>query len=521
MGGCLLGDNLSWASVMFSYNTLPPDPELVDDWRERWFQRLEGSGLWLDTWLRHPHRDHYWRHGSVTENISAIEVPVMAVSGWADGYTNAVFRLLEGLDVPRHGLVGPWSHKYPHIGVPGPAIDWLGELVRWWDRWLKGIDNGVEQEPDLRAWMQDSVAPFTIYDRRPGRWISEPVWPSKDTNWRTWSFTSRRLLPLEEAGEISARPGGPRDPDRSFVLRSPLSVGLFAGKWCSYAGAPDLPGDQQEEDGGALTFDTEPLTEAVEILGSPAIELELTSGVPVAMLAVRLSDVRPDRQVGRVTYGLLNLTHRDGHEQPEPLEPGERVRVRVELNHVAQIFPAGHRIRVSISSSYWPLAWLPPELAQLEVFPASGRLHLPARPRRDDEPVVEFEAPEAAPPEPRVQEVAPESSWRVVRDLGTNASTLEVVKDEGTYWLEDIDLRVRSRAVERYTVVGADAGSARGEAVWERELSRGDWRIRTRTSTLLTCDRDFFHIDASLDAFEGESRVYSRNWDESIERRLV
>jgi len=115
MGGCLLGDNLSWASTMFAYNSLPPDPELVgENWREAWFRRLEGSGLWLEQWLRHQRRDGYWKHGSICEDWSAVQCPVMAVSGWADGYSNAVFRMLAHLQVPRMALVGPWGHKYPH-----------------------------------------------------------------------------------------------------------------------------------------------------------------------------------------------------------------------------------------------------------------------------------------------------------------------------------------------------------------------------------------------------------------------
>jgi len=123
MGGCLLGDNLSWASTMFAYNSLPPDPQLVGDaWRNMWFDRLKGSGLWLAEWLRHQRRDAYWRHGSICEDWGRVQCPVMAVSGWADGYSNAVFRLLQHLPGPRLGLVGPWSHKYPHQGSPGPAI---------------------------------------------------------------------------------------------------------------------------------------------------------------------------------------------------------------------------------------------------------------------------------------------------------------------------------------------------------------------------------------------------------------
>ncbi|NLG21502.1 MAG: CocE/NonD family hydrolase, partial [Actinomycetales bacterium] len=126
MGGCLLADNLSEATVMFAFNSLPPDPAIVGDrWRDMWHERLEGSGLWLETWLRHQRRDDYWKPASVCEDYSDITVPVMAVGGWADGYTNAIFRLMEHLDVPRKALIGPWGHRYPHLGVPGPAIGFL------------------------------------------------------------------------------------------------------------------------------------------------------------------------------------------------------------------------------------------------------------------------------------------------------------------------------------------------------------------------------------------------------------
>lgn len=112
MGGCLLTDNLSWASTMFAYNSAPPDPNVVgEQWRAMWHDRLAQSGLWLETWLQHQRKDDYWRHGSINENYSAIKVPVFAVSGWADGYSNAVFRMLHGLDAPTRGLIGPWSHK--------------------------------------------------------------------------------------------------------------------------------------------------------------------------------------------------------------------------------------------------------------------------------------------------------------------------------------------------------------------------------------------------------------------------
>jgi len=251
-----------------------------------WFERLEGSGLWLETWLRHQRRDGYWRHGSIAEDYAAVQCPVMAVSGWADGYSNAVFRLLANLDVPRRGLVGPWSHKYPHIGVPGPAIGFLQECVRWWDHWLKGKETGVMDDPMLRVWMQDSVLPSASYDTRPGRWVAEPVWPSENVTRRRFGLAQGRILQEGEQGRT--------DP---LAIQSPLSLGLFAGKWCSYAAGPDLAHDQREEDGGALVFDSAPLSEPLEILGMVCVELELSADRPLAMVALSLSGAgRDDRE---------------------------------------------------------------------------------------------------------------------------------------------------------------------------------------------------------------------------------
>ncbi|MFU8832999.1 MAG: CocE/NonD family hydrolase, partial [Wenzhouxiangella sp.] len=336
MGGALLGDNLSWASVMFSYNTMPPDPALVGErWRDMWIERLEGSGLWLKTWLSHQRRDSYWRRGSVCENYDLIQVPVFAASGWADGYTNTVFRLMENLDVPRKGLIGPWGHIYPHFGRPGPAIDFLGELLRWWDRWLKGRATGVEDEPMIQAWMQDSIPPSAGNETQPGRWIGIKDWTNAGTVNLCMKLGNRRSL-VDEQDNVSERP---------MDVQSPVTLGMQSGKWCSYATGPDLAGDQRPDDGGALVFQTAVLEDDLEILGAPVVELEIASEQPVAQVAVRLSDMRPDHQVTRVTYGLLNLSHRDGSENPEPLEPGRRYRVRVPMNYVARRFPAGHRIR--------------------------------------------------------------------------------------------------------------------------------------------------------------------------------
>jgi putative CocE/NonD family hydrolase len=512
MGGCLLSDNLSESTTMFSVNTCPPDPQLVGErWREMWLERLAGSGLWLDTWLRHQHRDEYWQHGSVGEDYSAIRCPVMAVGGWSDGYTNAIFRLLEHLAVPRQGLVGPWGHKYPHLGKPGPAIGFLQESLRWWDYWLKGQETGIMQEPMLRAWMQDSVPPTTRYAQRPGHWIGEQQWPSPNIRWQSYPLTPHRL---------ASDPEHRRHEAATQSLQSPLSVGLFAGKWCSYTAAPDLPHDQREEDGGALVYDSAPLQQPLAILGAPEVELELAANRPIAMIAVRLSDVAPDDKATRVSYGLLNLTHRNGSTVPEPLEPGRRYRVRVAMNHIAQHFPVGHRLRLSLSTSYWPLAWPPPESVRLTLHLDNSTLKLPLREPQPGDAEIRFEQAEGAPP-PRIEHLEPpHHNWLVHRDLANDVSTLEVIKDEGRYRIEAIDMEVGDRTWDWYSYEDDDFTSARGETRTERTFRRGDWSVRTTTHTVLTADTTHFHISAELDAYEGDTRIYSENWIRSIPREV-
>ena len=306
----------------------------------------------------------------------------------------------------------------------------------------------------LRVWMQDSVPPTTRYRERPGRWVGEDRWPSTNVEMRAYPLARGRLLAP-----------GERSDDPPATVQSPLTVGLFAGKWCSYSATPDLPHDQREEDGGALVFDSEPLAEDLELLGAPELEVEVTSDRPVALLAARLSDLAPDDRATRVTYGLLNLTHRDGHEQPRPLEPGRPVRVRLRLNGIAQNFPAGHRLRLALSTSYWPMAWPPPEPVRLTVALAGCRLLLPVRPPRpEDRALRPLGEPVTAPPLKKTQLTTTHHNWWVKRDLENDVATLEVIKDEGTYRIEEIDLAITDRTQEWYSSREDDFGSARGVA---------------------------------------------------------
>ena len=344
MGGCVLTWSLAYAGQIFGYNTRPPDPAIVGErWRELWLQRLESGGLLAESILRHLRRDDYLKNGSVCEDYEAITCPVFVVGGAADpGYCNFVFRLLANLKGPRKGLVGPWAHKYPQLAVPGPAIGFLQEALRWWDHWLKGVDTGIMDEPMLRVWMHESVPPKAYYDERPGRWVAETSWPASGIETRRFAVNP---------GTLDAEPA----TDTRLDFKSPQTVGFDAGEfmpWFALGPGPELASDQRKEDGNSLTFDSAPLEERFEIMGAPVVTLDLAVDRPNALVAVRLCDVAPDGASSRITYGLLNLTHRKSHLEPGLLEPGRRYTVRVQLNNIAHAFPEGiyYKKRLFMSS---------------------------------------------------------------------------------------------------------------------------------------------------------------------------
>jgi len=514
MGGCLVTDNLAWGAYFFSIMARPPDPLVVGDkWREMWRQRLDAVEPAFAGWMEHPTRDEFWRHGSVAEDFGAIECAVLAVGGWADGYRNAVFRLLNGLGSPCLGIVGPWGHKYPHNGVPGPAIGFLQEALRWWDHWLKGSDTGIMNEPILRAYIEDSVPPKSHYAERPGRWVAEDAWPSAN-------IVSRRLV--LNPGRIDS--GAPAKPGETveMTVKSPQTLGALAGEWCPYGLGglgPELPLDQRAEDGQSLCFDSGPLTERLEILGAPAVLLQLAADRPGALVCVRLNDVAPDGASTRVTYGVLNLTHRASHAEPTPLVPGQVFAARVQLNDTGFAFPPGHRLRIAVSTAYWPIVWPAPDAATLVLHAGACFLDLPVRPPRPEDAAVAFGPPETAPPLAR-KVLRPGLVTRTLEtDVATGMTVNRVLRDDGASIIEAIGVETDFVKTLAYRIHPDEPASARAEATHRFVYRRGDWHPRIETMASVACDKEAFHVAADLSAYEGDVRVFSRSWTRRIPRR--
>ena len=516
MGGCVITSQmLSWASVMFAYNALPPDPRWVGDrWREMWFERLEGSPPFIEEWLSHQTRDAYWKHGSAGEDYAAIRVPVYAVGGWADSYNNSVPRLVAGLSVPRKGLIGPWAHTFPEMGGPEPAIGFLQESLRWWDHWLKDADTGIMDEPMLRCWIQDSVPPATFYAERPGRWVADPGWPSPHVGEHVYYLSGNGA-----ATWLDEQPG----EEIALSIRGREGYGFDVGQWGSYGSPGEWPGDQRSADGEALTFDTRAVAEPVDILGYPEVDLLLSADRPLALVSVRLCDVAPDGASTLVSWGLLNLTHRESHEFPEPLEPGRRYRVTVQLNVIGHRLAAGHRWRVAVSPTYTRHAWPSPEPVTLTVVCGSeSRLRLPVRTSHPGDGALPLFPPvETASPLAMESLRSPSTRKTIHHDLIDGTTEYRIEDDSGRARHVGSGMEVDDRLVERYTVRDGAPLSLKVHIERTLELQREDWRVRIETDSTMTADATHFHVSNHLEAYEGDVRVFSRSWDSSIPRRLV
>lgn len=504
-GGCVVGSEmLPWASTMLYAGARPPDPDVWgEDWREAWLERLDVPPF-VEAWLSHQRRDDYWKHASVSEDLDAMDCAVYMAGGWDDAYRDAILRVLAGYSGPRKGLIGPWAHAYPDRGVPGAPIDFIGESVRFLDHWLKDVDNGVMDEPMLRVFLRGTYGDPPTRTERAGVWAAEPSWPSPTVTGQQWRLDPDHRL----------RPGGEPVPagieaDDAHTIRGAQSAGLEAGTYMASGLVEELPGDQRREDGLALCYTSAPLREPRTILGQPEADLALVSDRPLALVAVRLCEVTPTGASRLVARGLLNLTHRDGHETPRPMVPGEPTTVTVRMSAAGHTFNSGSRIRLAISPTYWPWAWPSPVPVTLTVLPTgSSTLRLPVRAPRDidgEEPPFVLEDRPPAPPrelEPRPHVT---HDWITGRSELHSWSAREVTSLPG-------GLEMAESRLDVFSIVEGEPLSAEVRCERSSELSRGSWRVRVRTVSTMTADAVTFRVTNALDAFEGVTRVATRRW---------
>lgn len=501
MGGVLKAlDLVDWEIYMAACNALPPTPAVYGDgWREEWLRRIEDTDPWLLRWLEEQADGPYWRHGSLRPRYERITCPTMIVAGWADGYTNIALRGYEAMTCPRRVLIGPWSHTSPATSIPGPHVDLVPEIVRWFARWLRDERNGIDEEPPIVVFRRRSTRPAPDLAEMRGQWGSEPTWPAK------------------RGRDLVLRPTGAS----TDVVEIAGDVGIAA--WISCAGKPPwvLPDDQRDDDARSLTYDWERLHDELELLGHPRLRLTVTSPHPIAFLSARLCDVFEDGTSALVSRGILNLAHRLGHADPQPLEPGVPTQVELELEATSWIFEPGHRVRLALAGSDWPNAWPPPWGGELLVERGSVELVLPKLVGPSPTP------PRVLPAPPETSDTAgDESSGRpVVRRIERGDDETTVVTAYGSTYEAPFSAKVTEQYDGSVGVSTSDPGRAWARATTSYRIAWPEATVTTTAELDLRSDAEAYHVvvrvvaeeDAAADDGIGrKERVFVRR----IPRRL-
>ena len=500
-GGALKQLDLAdWPTYMDAINVLPPVPRVAGEgWRDAWERRVAEYEPWLFGWLEHQRYDAFWKHGSLREDYGAIEAATMLVTGWADGYTNIALRAMANLNCPKRLLAGPWSHADVETSRPGPNLDLDREMARWWDRWLRGDDNGVDRGPPIVVFVRRPVTPAADLEAYPGTWRFESGWPLDRVR--------ERRFALAEAAAAQAGDG----PDRLEVRGD---VGWTA--WLSCAGLPPWGQavDQRPDEVYSLLYDW-PLEGELEILGAPVLRARVASSAPVAYLSARLCDVHPDGTSQLVTRGLLNLTHRDSREEPSPLEPGRVYDVSFELDVTSWVFERGHGVRVDLAGTDWPNCWPPPAPLTLTIEREGSQLVLPIV----DGPPPIAERPDL-PASRRPQAWDTDGvTWKVERDLIGN-ETRAVVGYHNRSEADEVAPAIAERVGGVVGVSIDDPGRAWVSATARYELTWPGTVVATEVRSRIESDAEGYKVHLEIDAEEDGSVRWSRRFDRRFARDL-
>jgi putative CocE/NonD family hydrolase len=512
MGGAYGEENMGWGTSFKGHMAAPPDPQVVGArWEALWRQRLEATPAIMRTWTTHQTYDSYWKRGSIATDYSAITCPVYVVDGWGDPYGNIIGELLANLKVPRKGLSGPWGHIFPNLATP-LGLDWPYEEVRWWQQWLAGVDTGIMAEPMLRVYLMYEADSEAFPDEIPGRWVAEDTWPSPRLEYSTLHF--------DAGGRLSQKP----DSREHIPYVGDKIVGLTKPQWV-YSRPTEF--EQSPDDRNSLLFDSAPIDHDLEILGYPIAKIRVSANVPVAQLAVRLTEVTPQGKSWLVTYNVLNLTRRDSMERPTPLKPGEFYDVELPLYMIAHRFKKGNRIRVAISENLWPLVWPSPQIATLNIELGASHIVLPVRPIPAKEapftiPVIHEDRAKLSArgyangldwvKGPTAQMPIRDAGGRIRYDREPKPTTT-VVSAVGTTTTDSLH-----RLIE---ITEGDPNSCRMMFDHMNRWSRGDWDCTIQFGADLTSTAEEFHLREWVIARKGEVEIFRRETPSIIKRDLL
>jgi predicted acyl esterase len=504
-GGCIrpwIFEN--YAPLMNALNFAPPDPTLVGDrFAEIWAERLEKSEPWSLGYIRNTLHGSYWREQSLAPGFDRVQCAVLLIEGWADWYATAELRALQRLSAPRKVLIGPWGHYYPEEkqAFPGPRIDSRREYLKWFDHWLKGIDTGVMAEPPVTVFVRSWQQPALLCLEDAGEWRNEAAWPP--------ARVRQTPMYLGDDGRLIGT--APAEAGASSYEYRP-SVGITTGRRGLGSTTPwAMPIDQRLDEGYSVLFTSETLTEIVELLGEPEAVLHVSSTAEVAYFHVKLCDVAPDGASRLISDGGLLATHRNSHEAPEALVPGQIYQLRIPLRHCAYGIAPDHRLRVAIASAEFQNAWPTGQLARNTIHRGgqyASCVTLPiAPPARKPLPGPIFAAsPHATPPMEAL--ARPEYAFHL--DLVNDTVTCELRAPPGG----------RTTNHSRYAVSNRDPARTVIDASATHVAVHPTLDIRIDATCQTASDATSYTHLSTLEITVNGKQYFHKGWSVSVPRRL-
>ena len=506
-GGCLRPYMLdTYSPLMNAYNFAPPDPDIVgNDWEALWRERLEHSRPWGIGYIEHPLHGPYWQDRSLATDYRRVNCAVFVIAGWSDCYPTALLRAYERLDCPKKALVGPWSHYYAEEpgAVPGPRIDTRPLYRRWFDHWLKEIDTGVMDEPPVTLFVRRFSPPNARMPlEEPGAWRNETEWPL--------ARATERILYLAE-DDLAGKPD--EQPDRDELDYRP-GAGVASGiHWGGGILPWGMPLDQRLDDPWSLVYTSPPLDDELEVTGTPAAVLFVSSTADVAYFRVKLIDVAPDGTAKLVRYGGLNATHRDSHFEPEPLVPGTVYELTVPLKAVSYVFEPGHRIRIAIAGADFQNAW-PTGIAAVHSIHRGGN-----HPSRIVLPVVPAQMPVLSAPD--MVALPPASPDDLVRPLDhsvvtnlVNSSTAVALHTQNVIDDDRIDI------TSEFTVDNTTPSNATLDANARYRVRRAEYDVEIQSEERTVSSAEGFRHTVRIQVIRDGNPYFDREWDVSVPRAL-
>ncbi len=458
-GGCpnMLGAYGAWGSLMLAMNLMPPtNADPTGRWYKVWRERLDAGTPYIFNWDEHPNHDEYWDAKVV--NPERIKVATFLIGSWRDIFPDGVPAIYPRLGGPKKLLMGPWMHTLPDL-APAEPIDYLPELKRWFDHWLRGEKNGIDTEP-----------PVTIFVQNGEKWRHEASWPIARTKTRSFYLAHGGRL----ADTADREEGG-----ENYTANA--SVGTCAGLWDPTGLGIGLPTDQAEDERLSLVYTSEPLAEDSEItgVGQATIHAELKEGEEVHLVA-KLADVDPAGGSKLITTGWLRGTCRDNFARSSALKAGEVYEFRIALWATSYRIPRGHRLRVSVACSDFPRIWPTRTNPTIRLRFGGNRasaVSIPIVPKG------------GAAEGPRVKSIKPVELplprvplWKIERDMAAGTVTVTTGQKNPIPLMQGGVLYVDHVASARLSAARPDDASVRGETTFNGKLPViGELEVKTQS----------------------------------------